>query len=108
MGGLDLGWIVALIAAVIIVILLVSLSKAKSNKNKEQGNPGTNVLHPTVQHAAAADDAELIAVITAAVNMMMATSPKSDGLIVRSVKRIQQNTPAWNQAGRNDQLFYRF
>ena len=54
----------------------------------------------------AADNGELIAVISAAVAMMLEAEGKSgSGFTVRSVRRM--TTPAWNRAGREEQIYSR-
>ena len=54
------------------------------------------------------DDGELIAVIAAAVAMAMeaAGEENTTGFVVRSIRRIN-NAPAWNRAGREEQVYSR-
>lgn len=54
------------------------------------------------------DDDELIAVIAAAVAMAMeaAGEENTTGFVVRSIRRIN-NAPAWNRAGREEQVYSR-
>ena len=54
------------------------------------------------------DDDELIAVIAAAVAMAMeaAGEENTTGFVVRSIRRIN-NVPAWNRAGREEQVYSR-
>lgn len=59
---------------------------------------------PAVQ--AAADEEELIAVLTAAVAASLNTSTYH--LHIKSYRRIGNNAPAWNQAGLNDVINSRF
>lgn len=54
----------------------------------------------------AADDTEIIAVITAAVAAVLNTSSKQ--LKIKSYKRIGNNTPAWNKAGVSEMINSRF
>ena len=54
------------------------------------------------------DDDELIAVIAAAVAAAMEQSGEENttGFVVRSIRRIN-NAPAWNRAGREEQVYSR-
>ena len=54
------------------------------------------------------DDDELIAVIAAAVAAAMeqAGEENTTGFVVRSIRRIN-NAPAWNRAGREEQVYSR-
>lgn len=56
----------------------------------------------------AEDDGELIAVIAAAVAAAMEAAGEDDasGFVVRSIRRIN-NAPAWNRAGREEQVYSR-
>ena len=49
-------------------------------------------------------DAALVAAITAALAIVL---EGSDGFRVRRIRRIQ-NTPAWQRAGREEQIYSRF
>lgn len=51
------------------------------------------------------DSDELIAVITAAISACMGTQ---SSLVVRKITRISDDTPAWGQAGRQEQMLNRF
>ena len=57
-----------------------------------------------VEEVPVADDSELIAVISAAVAMMM---EDGSAFTVRRVRRVQ-NAPAWQKAGREEQVYSRF
>lgn len=52
------------------------------------------------------DEEELVAVITAAIAASLNRS--THDIVVRSVKRVPNNTPAWNRAGRSQQISGRF
>ena len=54
------------------------------------------------------DDGELVAVIAAAVAAAMeaAGAEQTNGFVVRSIRRIN-NAPAWNRAGREEQIYSR-
>ena len=70
--------------------------------------PAPVVNEPVVEEAPAVDDAELIAVIAAAVAAAMeaAGEESASGFVVRSIRRIN-NAPAWNRAGREEQVYSR-
>lgn len=60
----------------------------------------------TVQQAATeAEEEELLAVITAAVACCMGSR---SNIVVRSITRINDQTPAWGRAGRSEQMAGRF
>ena len=63
-----------------------------------------NATAPVVEEVPVADDSELIAVISAAVAMMM---EDGSAFTVRRVRRVQ-NAPAWQKAGREEQVYSRF
>jgi len=47
-------------------------------------------------------DYELIAVISAAINSI--TGKKGNKFVIKSFRRVGQNAPAWNMAGKFDRL----
>ena len=53
-----------------------------------------------------ADDGELVAVIAAAVAAAMEAAGEESGFVVRSIRRVH-NAPAWNRAGREEQVYSR-
>lgn len=61
-----------------------------------------------VEEAEEQDDGELIAVIAAAVAAAMEAAGEEDasGFVVRSIRRVN-NAPAWNRAGREEQVYSR-
>lgn len=75
----------------------------KAKKQAEAPAP-TPVAAPVVEEVPVADDSELIAVISAAVAMMM---EDGSAFTVRRVRRVQ-NAPAWQKAGREEQVYSRF
>ena len=81
------------------------VAKLGGTKNAE---PAKTSSIPTL------DDAELFAVITAAVAAVMeeeakvvaAAEVKPASFVVRSIRRVN-NAPAWNRAGRDEQVYSR-
>ena len=86
--------------------------KLSAGQMKEK--PGVNP-NKAAQPEATGDDTQLVAVITAAVAAMLAqenaAAQQSEeapeeikGFVVRSIRRVS-NAPAWNSAGREEQIY---
>ena len=92
------------------LIKLISLATASMGKKKEDARPVPRpapapVPAPAAEEApAAADDDALIAVITAAIASML---DDGSAFVVRKVRRVS-SAPAWNRAGREEQIYSRF
>lgn len=76
----------------------------KKGKKQAEAPAPAPVAAPVVEEVPMADDSELIAVISAAVAMMM---EDGSAFTVRRVRRVQ-NAPAWQKAGREEQVYSRF
>ena len=61
---------------------------------------------PVPQAASADEDEEIAAVIAAAVALM--AQEGANGLVVRSVRRVGANTPAWGLSGRQEYVNTRY
>ena len=61
---------------------------------------------PVPQAASADEDEEIAAVIAAAVALM--AQEGANGLVVRSVRRVGANTPAWSLSGRQEYVNTRY
>ena len=98
----TLNWLVLLFAAMIVVgfIKLLSIqSKPKASQSRAMPSNAPFVVNSTSDEVSP----EVMAAITAAI----ATVWQSDtGFAVRHVRRIQ-TAPAWNRAGREDQVYSR-
>lgn len=121
-NNLGFGLIVTLIGIAIVFLgltILIGLIKLmeKATANLGKGGKGGKkgkkqaeapapapVAAPVVEEVPVADDSELIAVISAAVAMMM---EDGSAFTVRRVRRVQ-NAPAWQKAGREEQVYSRF
>lgn len=57
-----------------------------------------------VMNATTEDEGELVAVISAALAAFMGSE---SNLVVRSIKRVDGNTPVWARVGRQDQMYNR-
>ena len=76
----------------------------KKGKKQAEAPAPAPAAAPVVEEVPVADDSELIAVISAAVAMMM---EDGSAFTVRRVRRVQ-NAPAWQKAGREEQVYSRF
>lgn len=121
-NNLGFGLIVTLIGMLTVffgLVLLIGLIKLMENATANIGKGGKGgkkgkkqaeapapapVAAPVVEEVPVADDSELIAVISAAVAMMM---EDGSAFTVRRVRRVQ-NAPAWQKAGREEQVYSRF
>lgn len=122
LNNLGFGLIVTLIGMLTVffgLVLLIGLIKLmeKATANLGKGGKGSKkakkqadapapapVTAPVAEEVPVTDDSELIAVISAAVAMMM---EDSSAFTVRRVRRVQ-NAPAWQKAGREEQVYSRF
>lgn len=116
LNNLGFGLIVTLIGILtvffgltILIGLIKLMEKATANlgkkaKKQAEAPAPAPVAAPVVEEVPVADDSELIAVISAAVAMMM---EDGSAFTVRRVRRVQ-NAPAWQKAGREEQVYSRF
>jgi sodium pump decarboxylase gamma subunit len=111
-------FLVALVGMVVVFIVLILIilciklysgiigrSRTRRNKPENETAPEPQQglsLSDNTTNDAAVDNAEIIAVITAAIMACMQGS--TTGLRVRSIRRIGHTTPIWNVAGRNEQI----
>lgn len=105
-----IGIAIVFLGLTILIGLIKLMEKATANlgkggkKGKKQAEAPAPVAAPVVEEVPVADDSELIAVISAAVAMMM---EDGSAFTVRRVRRVQ-NAPAWQKAGREEQVYSRF
>ncbi len=95
-----------LIVLIGLIKIMTMLSQSKKPKEKEVVAPAPVAAPAPVEAEAAAptQDDVLIAVISAAVAAAMG---EETGFVVRRVRRIS-NAPAWQRAGRDEQVYSRF
>lgn len=95
-----------LIVLIGLIKIMTMLSQSKKPKEKEAVAPAPVAAPAPVEAEAAAptQDDVLIAVISAAVAAAMG---EETGFVVRRVRRIS-NVPAWQRAGRDEQVYSRF
>lgn len=85
-------------------VVTSNLGKGGKKAKKAEQPSAAPVAAPVVEEVPVTDDSELIAVISAAVAMMM---EDGSAFTVRRVRRVQ-NAPAWQKAGREEQVYSRF
>lgn len=94
------------------LIKLLEMVMGALTKKQTAAAPAPAAPAPVVEAPAeeetAEDEGELIAVIAAAVAAAMEAAGESDasGFVVRSIRRVN-NAPAWNRAGREEQIYSR-
>lgn len=95
-----------LIVLIGLIKIMTMLSQSKKPKEKEAVAPAPVAAPAPAEAEAAAptQDDVLIAVISAAVAAAMG---EETGFVVRRVRRIS-NAPAWQRAGRDEQVYSRF
>ena len=95
-----------LIVLIGLIKIMTILSQSKKPKEKEAVAPAPVAAPAPAEAEAAAptQDDVLIAVISAAVAAAMG---EETGFVVRRVRRIS-NAPAWQRAGRDEQVYSRF
>lgn len=119
LGVAALGMITVFAGLVILIGFITILSKVTTSaesKKKNESKPGQvkaaegevsgDVMAAITAALAAYDETpapEVVAAIAAALNMVMGEGK----FVVRHVKRIH-NAPAWNRAGREEQIYSRF
>ena len=93
----------------IALIKLMEIVMASATGKKKAAVPAPAAAAPVAEEPVEeTDDDELIAVIAAAVAAAMEQSGEENttGFVVRSIRRIN-NAPAWNRAGREEQVYSR-
>ena len=100
---------VALIILIgLIKVMEIVVGSVTKKKAVPAPAPAAPAPAPAVEETAEEEDeGELIAVIAAAVAAAMeAAGEEPTGFVVRSVRRVN-NAPAWNRAGREEQVYSR-
>lgn len=93
----------------IALIKLMEIVMASTTGKKKAAAPAPAAPAPVAEEPVEeTDDDELIAVIAAAVAAAMEQfgEENTTGFVVRSIRRIN-NAPAWNRAGREEQVYSR-
>ena len=100
--------LVILIGLIKLMDLVLSAASGKKKAAAPAPAPAAAPAPAVEETVAEEDDGELIAVIAAAVAAAMeaAGEESASGFVVRSIRRIN-NAPAWNRAGREEQVYSR-
>ncbi len=104
-----IGMLTVFFGLIILIALIKVMEKATANLGKKKAAPAkaaeaAPVAEPAAEEVPVTDDSELVAVISAAVAMMM---EDGSAFTVRRVRRVS-NAPAWQKAGREEQVYSRF
>ena len=99
---------VGLIILIGLIKLMEMIMTGGKGKKKAEAPAPAAAPAPVAEEAVEETDDELIAVIAAAVAAAMEQSGEENttGFVVRSIRRIN-NAPAWNRAGREEQVYSR-
>ena len=104
---------VTLILLILVLTLQAWIFKSLGNRGRKAKAPAAKaapapapVPAPAPAPAAAQKDEDEIAAVIAAVVAMMSES--GNGLVVRSVRRVGANTPAWSASGRQEYVNTRY
>lgn len=92
--------------SVVVLALVVLLSRSRASKSVEPA-PAAQPQAPVAYGSGSAAQGipqEVVAAISAAIT---AVWQGETGFVIRHIKRIN-NAPAWNQAGREEQIYSRF
>lgn len=93
-------------SVLVILMLILMLFKVIFYRNGEKKKPIAETETPVQPVQTAANDEELIAVLTAAIAASLNTSTYN--LKIKSYKRISDDRPVWNKAGIQDTISGRF
>ena len=98
---------IGLIVIIALLYIQAAVFKNAGKQEKKAAAPAPAPAPAPVPQAASADeDEEIAAVIAAAVALMAQEGANS--LVVRSVRRVGANTPAWGLSGRQEYVNTRY
>ena len=106
--GIGTVFVGLIILIALIKLMEMIMTGGKGKKKAEAPAPAAAPAPVAEEAVEETDDDELIAVIAAAVAAAMEQSCEKNttGFVVRSIRRIN-NAPAWNRAGREEQVYSR-
>ena len=118
LGGASIVFVVGFGIVFLVLILLIliltiegkifaALSGKKAPAKKAAPAPAPAPVAAPAPVVAVADEDEEIAAVIAAVIAMYAAEG-GNGLVVRSVRRVGMNTPAWSASGRQEYMGTRY
>lgn len=102
-----IGMLIVFFGLTVLIFLIKLLVKVTGNMGaKKSTQPAaTAPVVETVPEETEEDDSEIIAVITAAVYAMLDEEKKDgSGFVVRHIRRVN-HAPAWQRAGRDEQIY---
>ena len=106
LGGLlvsFLGMGITFIALIVLQVIISLLARFTAQPTQLPSHQATLVTPtPKLETVATASDAELVAVITAAIAMYPQEPQRT--LVIRNIRKIEINMPAWNKTGVLDQM----
>ena len=105
-----IGMLIVFFGLTVLIFLIKLLVKATGNMGAKKKNEPAVVpaTAPAVEEPEEMDDSELVAVITAAVYAMLDTEgTDASGFVVRHIRRVN-HAPAWQRAGRDEQIYSHF
>ena len=108
--GISTVFVGLIILIGLIKLMEMIMTGGKGKKKAEAPAPAAAPAPVAEEAVEETDDDELIAVIAAAVAAAMeqAGEENTTGFVVRSIRRINNaNAPAWNRAGREEQVYSR-
>ena len=107
-GTVFVGLVILIVLIKVMEMVIHGATGSKKAPAPTAAAPAPAPAPAVVEEEPEQDDGELIAVIAAAVAMAMeaAGEENTTGFVVRSIRRIN-NAPAWNRAGREEQVYSR-
>ena len=107
-GTVFVGLVILIVLIKVMEMVIHGATGSKKAPAPAAAAPAPAPAPAVVEEEPEQDDGELIAVIAAAVAMAMeaAGEENTTGFVVRSIRRIN-NAPAWNRAGREEQVYSR-
>ena len=107
-GTVFVGLVILIVLIKVMEMVIHGATGSKKAPAPAAAAPAPAPAPAVVEEEPEQDDDELIAVIAAAVAMAMESAGEENttGFVVRSIRRIN-NAPAWNRAGREEQVYSR-
>ncbi len=103
--GMGIVFIVLIALSYMLDVLKVLANKDKTKKEVKKVESIEDTIKPEIQEQVAEEDeGELIAVIGAAVAAVMGSQ---SNIVVKSIRRINDQTPIWAKSGRQEQMLNR-
>ena len=112
LGVAALGMITVFAGLVILIVFITLLTKFTAAGSKKKTDSQSSEVKPAAEPAAPAatapvDDGTPSPEVVAAISAALAVIMGEGKFVVRHIKRVN-NAPAWNRAGREEQVYSRF